>query len=138
MQETILYQTQLIQIGVFVVNPQEPDFNATGYVNTPLVVFPKNSIWIQHAGSTAFVADATLVNFYNKDTTYQRFAINQSGDYCHWFKVCDAVLAEVMGEDDFVFSRENMPCSPSVFLQHLEIQIYRVDLVFLCCQYFWH
>ncbi len=121
MSESILYQTDLIEIGVFAVDPDEPYFIETGFVESPIIVFPKNSIWIQHSGSDPFVADPTLVNFYNQGQTYQRFAINNTGDYCHWFRITDALLSEVVANDQRHFNRENMPCPAAVFLQHLQI-----------------
>ncbi|WP_223787492.1 helix-turn-helix domain-containing protein [Marinicella meishanensis] len=121
MQEQVLYQSELIEIGVFSVQPDDPTFTEPGHVDAPIIVFPKHSIWIQHEGSEPFVADPTLVNFYNRDQTYHRFLIDQQGDHCHWFKVKDAVLAEMLGRDDGGFKLENMPCPPAVFLQHLQL-----------------
>ena len=121
MKETVLYQSSLVEIGVFSVVPNEPHFIQTGYVQDPIIVFPKNSIWIQHEGSEPFVADTTLVNFYNSGQQYRRFAIHPAGDYCHWFRINDALLSEVLSKEQLHFSRENMPCPASVFLQHLQL-----------------
>ncbi|MGJ8663723.1 MAG: helix-turn-helix transcriptional regulator [Marinicella sp.] len=121
MNESILYQTDLIEVGVFSVNPHEPSFLETGFVSSPIIVFPKNSIWIQHDGSTPFVADPTLVNFYNQGQTYRRFAINQAGDYCHWFRISDDLLSQVVAKERRHFKLENMHCPASVFLQHLQV-----------------
>jgi AraC family transcriptional regulator len=121
MSETILYVTDLIEIGVFTICPDEPHFWQQGIVDSPIIVFPKNSIWIQHEGSSPFVADATLVNFYNKGQAYHRFAINQTGDFCHWFRISESLLAEVTVKDQQHFSQENMPCPAAVFLTHLKI-----------------
>ncbi|MCB1582732.1 MAG: helix-turn-helix transcriptional regulator [Xanthomonadales bacterium] len=121
MSEVILYQTEMIEIGVFTVSPDEPSFMQQGYVDSPIIVFPKNSIWIQHEGSSPFVADATLVNFYNQGQSYQRFAINQSGDFCHWFRIEESLLSEVVAKDQQHFSRENMTCPVMVFLTHLKV-----------------
>ncbi len=121
MSETILYTSDLIEIGVFTIRPDEPGFLQLGFVDSPIIVFPKNSIWIQHEGSSPFVADPTLVNFYNQGQTYQRFAINQTGDFCHWFSMENSLLAEVVAKEQQHFSRENMPCPASVFLDHLRI-----------------
>ncbi|GJM06034.1 MAG: hypothetical protein DHS20C09_20300 [marine bacterium B5-7] len=121
MKESILFQTELIEIGVFAVNPHEPSFLETGFVSSPIIVFPKNSIWIQHDGSEPFVADPTLVNFYNKGQSYRRFAINQAGDYCHWFRISDELLSAVVAKDKRHFKLENMHCPATVFLQHLQI-----------------
>ncbi|TDR22810.1 helix-turn-helix transcriptional regulator [Marinicella litoralis] len=121
MSETLLFKTDLIEVGVFVVNPQDPCFFEAGFVESPIIVFPKNSIWIQHDGSDPFVADPTLVNFYNKGQTYKRYAIHQSGDYCHWFKISDELLSEAVASERHHFNAQNMPCPAPIFLQHLVI-----------------
>ena len=121
MQQVILYQTDTIEIGLFAVNPHEPSFFETGYVESPIIVFPKNSIWIQHTGSEPFVADPTLVNFYNKGQSYHRAVINQNGDYCHWFKISEQLLSEVVCKDQRHFSAENMLCPAAVFLLHVQV-----------------
>lgn len=121
MQETVLYHSELVEIGVFTIDPGEACFLETGFVSDPIIVFPKRSIWIQHLGSDPFVADPSLVNFYNGGQAYQRFAIHPKGDYCHWFRIHADVLSEVVAKEHSHFSRENMPCPNQVFLQHLEI-----------------
>lgn len=121
MKQAILYQTDVIEIGVFAVNPDEPSFFETGYVESPIIVFPKNSIWIQHSASAPFVADPTLVNFYNKGQSYSRYVINQCGDYCHWFRLSEPLLSEMVRNDQRHFSHENMLCSAGVFLLHLQV-----------------
>ncbi len=121
MQESVLYHSELVEVGVFTIDPDEPCFIESGFVAAPIIVFPKNSIWIQHVGSDPFVADPSLVNFYNGGQAYHRFAIHPAGDYCHWFRINDALLSEVVAKEHRHFSRENMLCPNQVFLQHLEI-----------------
>ncbi len=108
-------------MGVFAVNPQEPRFLDTGLIESPLIVFPKHSIWIHHPGSAPFVADPTVVNFYNQGQTYTRHAINQLGDYCHWFRPSVELLSEMVGKEQVHFSQQNMLCPATVFLQHLMV-----------------
>lgn len=121
MQEITLYKTNLLEIGFFKISPQETCFSDEGFVDSPIIVFPKNSIWIQYAGSTPFVADPTIVNFYNKGQTYRRFKIDQSGDYCHWFKISDEILSEIVCKEKQHFLYENITCPAKVFLEHLKV-----------------
>ncbi len=116
-----MYQSESVEVGLFVLSPSESRFVEMGFVKDPIIVFPKNSIWIQHAGSQPFVADTTVVNFYNQGQNYHRFAINPNGDYCHWFRIADDLLAEVVNREQHHFDRENMPCSPAIFYRHLGI-----------------
>jgi len=121
MREQILYQSELVEIGRFVINPQDADFTATGWISAPIMVFPKQSIWIQHDGDQPFVADTTVVNLYNRDQTYRRFAIHPAGDHCHWFRLADGCLSEMFGSPDRPFGQANRLCSSKVFLAHLHI-----------------
>ncbi len=121
MKETILYQTDLIEIGLFTVRPEEPEFKAIGHVNSPIMVFPKNSIWIQYEGADSFVADSTLVNLYNQGQYYHRQVIDPQGDYCHWISISDELLSVLSPNKQFCFSVQNMSCPLPVFIQHLVI-----------------
>jgi AraC-like DNA-binding protein len=121
MAEHILYRSQLVEVGRFELHPDEPRFNETGHVAAPIVVFPGNSIWIQHAGSQAFVADTTVVNFYNQGQVYHRQAIDPQGDHCHWFRLADASLAELVNREQQHFTREYSLCPVPVYLAQLQV-----------------
>ncbi len=121
MLECTLFKTVNIEIGVFQISPEDPGFSQAGFVDAPIIVFPKKSIWIQHDGFEPFVADPTIVNYYNQGQVYNRFAINHSGDYCHWFRISDPLLSEVVAREQVHFSVQNRHCPSHVFLQHLEL-----------------
>ena len=121
MQDLALFQTELIEISVFSIDPIEPQFTEAGFVKSPIIVFPKKSIWIEHEGGDRFVADPTLVNFYNQGQSYQRYEINPSGDLCHCFRINDDLLSQVTSQEVPHFNVPNVRCSASVFTQHMQL-----------------
>ena len=121
MREQILYQSELVEIGRFVINPRDPDFTANGFVSAPIIVFPKHSIWIQHDGTQPFVADTSVVNLYNAGQIYQRFAIHPAGDHCHWFRLADELLTDMFESRHQPFKEASRLCPTEVFLSHLHI-----------------
>lgn len=122
--EKVLLQDDLMSIGSFELGQDESAFTQQGYVATPIFVFPKNSIWIQHEGSLPFVADTSIVNFYNQSQCYRRFGIDPAGDYCHWFAPSLALienLVEPAQSAEAPFRYQNLSCSKQAFLLHLRI-----------------
>lgn len=79
----ILYESELIRIGVFTLSTHDKSFNQPGFIKNPHMVFPKNSIWIKHENKPAFIADTFLVNLYNEEQCYERACIHPDGDFCH-------------------------------------------------------
>lgn len=122
--DKLLLDDSMVRIGSFSVSQDDAYFNQQGHVTQPLVVFPKNSIWIQHEGKQPFVADTSLVNFYNRDQHYNRFAIDPQGDHCHWFAPSNAMLDSLIEDEtklDTPFTFENVACPEQAFLLHLFI-----------------
>jgi AraC-like DNA-binding protein len=73
-------------------------------------VFPRTGVWIEHPGRRPFIADPTVVTFYNRDEPYRRRALSADGDRCDWYAFDPAVLAEVLGRmDPTVADRPHRP-----------------------------
>ncbi len=119
MHEKSLFKSDLVEVGEFTISPQDAMFSEQGCVDAPIIVFPKTCIWIQHEGSEPFVSDPTLVNFYNQGQVYQRFAISQVGDICHWFRIDDQLMVELSRKERDHFEVENTLCPANVFLSQL-------------------
>ncbi len=122
--EKVLLQDDLMSIGSFELSQDNSAFNQQGYVATPIFVFPKNSIWIQHEGKQSFVADTSIVNFYNQSQYYRRFGIDPAGDYCHWFAPSFDLIDNLMEptqSPESPFNYQNLGCSKHAFLLHLRI-----------------
>jgi AraC-like DNA-binding protein len=119
MREQILYHSELVEIGRFVINSEDADFSDCGFVSASIIVFRKYSIWIQHEGAQPFVADTGVVNLYNAGQVHQRFAIHPARDHCHWFRLSDELLQEVLGDCHQPFEQPSRLCAPELFLAHL-------------------
>lgn len=121
MNENILFKSELVEVGAFTISPNDPLFDRHGYVDHPIIVFPKTSIWIQHEGSLPFVSDPTLINFYNKGQVYKRFAISEVGDICHWFQLNEESLSEFFARDSAHFSCQNTHCPADLFMLQMQL-----------------
>jgi len=87
-----------IRIGRFRCRPQNPIFGDTGPTRGHLMVFPRETVTITHAGGRPIVADPTCVMFYNRGQEYRRAAITPAGDRCEWFAFpAEAVEAAMRG-----------------------------------------
>jgi AraC-like DNA-binding protein len=115
--DTVLFQSNLIKVGNFVINPDDPEFHRKSLIENPLIVFPKNTILIQHQHKNPFVADTTLINLYNKQQEYQRFSMNGKGDDCYWIELSNDFLQQVKTPNNKnVFCAQNINCDSLTFL----------------------
>lgn len=108
-EHACLFQSPVIRIGRFELAPSLDRFHQHGFVEEPLVVFPRNPIWIEHQGKEAFVADNSRVNFYNSDQVYRRSLIDPAGDLCYTFQLRRDLLEEICFEAGFKHGRFEFP-----------------------------
>jgi AraC family transcriptional regulator len=96
----IVFDGDVVKIGRWRLPAQHPHFRDSGPTRHYLVVFPRTSAWIQHAGERAFVADPTVVTLYNRGQEYTRGAIAGSGDWCDYYAIEPAVLRDIVSPYD--------------------------------------
>src|SRR5262245_52611976 len=94
--DTILLSSRVVTIGTFTVLPSDPCFETAGAITQPVFVFPRTPVWIEHEGRSAFVADRTVVTYYNSEQPYRRRKLGPEGDRCDWFRVDPSVLREMV------------------------------------------
>jgi len=124
MTSKVLFSSSLLSIGRFIIHADDEGFSKRDSINRPLFVFPRNGIWIRHEGKPAFMADTSIVNFYNEDQAYHRSAIDPAGDYCHWFSLTKEVIFETIGYEKSppdLFEFQFLPCPRNAFIKHLSI-----------------
>lgn len=95
-----LLTTPLVTVGRWRCPTGSALFADSGPARAHLFVFPRTSVWIAHEGGRRFVADATVVTFYNAGQRYRRAALSPAGDRGEWFAVAPQVLAEVLAAHD--------------------------------------
>jgi AraC-like DNA-binding protein len=116
--EELLFDTPSVGIGTFRCRADHPLFRDSGPSSTYCFVFPRTSVWIQHAGGRAFLADPRIVTFYNQGQVYSRRKLSPEGDRGEWFAVAPDIASEILaastspaaGTADAVFP---FACGPS-------------------------
>jgi AraC family transcriptional regulator len=92
----IVFAGDVVKIGRWRLPASHPHFVDSGPTRHYLFVFPRTSTWIQHAGGRAFVADASLVTYYNAGQEYTRRPIARAGDWCDYYAVEPEALRQVL------------------------------------------
>lgn len=80
-----IFKGPLFRIGQFRRGPKHPNFNGPHRIGGTLLVFPRTSVTITHAGQKPVVADQNTVMFYNDGQLYSRGQLSEEGDLCEWF-----------------------------------------------------
>lgn len=94
--DTIIFATPTLRIGTFRCRPWEPWFEDSGPISGHLIVFPRTSVCITHAGSRPIVTDPNLVMLYNDRQEYRRGKISERGDLCEWFEFAPEIVQEAV------------------------------------------
>jgi AraC-like DNA-binding protein len=95
-----LYAGQDLHVGEFRARPSRRPFEDTGPIRGFLVVFPRTSVVIRHAGADPVVADPTRAMLYNRGQEYTRRALGPRGDECEYFSYRPEVIAEALSPFD--------------------------------------
>ena len=129
--DRVRFVSSVVTIGAFRVMPCDPHFETAGRITAPVFVFPRTAVWIQHEGQQAFVADPSIVTYYNRGQPYRRKKLGPEGDFCDWFRVAPGILQEMvrwhdprwvdMGRGPFPFSHGRSDAR-SYFLQRCVIR----------------
>jgi AraC family transcriptional regulator len=108
--DVVVFESRLVRIGRWRCPADHPQFLDSGPSSEALFVFPRESVWIEHAGRDPFVADANTVTYYNKGQRYQRRRLSVRGDQCEWFAVAPAAIAETLSAfEPAAIDRPNQP-----------------------------
>lgn len=108
--ERLLYRSQLVCIGSFRCRPDDHGFGGGTPCTSWCFVFPRTSVWIQHEGRSRFVADPSIVTFYNRDDRYRRSRISVDGDRADWFAVAPSLaLDAAASRDPAIVERPDRP-----------------------------
>jgi AraC-like DNA-binding protein len=109
----LIHQGTFFSIGQFRRGPKHAKFGGMHQIGGTLVVFPRTSVTITHAGQEAVVADPNTVMFYNDGQVYSRCKLSDKGDLCEWFGYDASLVAEaVRSFDSYV---DDHPCQPFQF-----------------------
>lgn len=99
-QERIVFSSDLVCIGAFRCEADDPFFPHCGPPSVHTFVFPRTSVRIRHEGSRAFTATPNTVTFYNRGQMYSRAKVSAEGDKCDWYTVAPSALRAIAAEVD--------------------------------------
>jgi AraC-like DNA-binding protein len=94
--DVTVFASPLVQIGRWRCPADNPIFLDSGPASNTLFAFPREGVWIEHAGGQRFVADPNTVTYYNKGQVYTRHRLSRRGDHCEWFAVAPEVVADTL------------------------------------------
>ena len=120
-----VFHSPLVRVGRWRCPAEHPIFTDSGPTSDAFFVFPRESVWIQHAGDAPFVADANTVTYYNKGQIYTRHRLGVRGDQCDWFAVAPEAIAETLSahepeaidRPDVPFPFTHGPSDPESYLR---------------------
>jgi AraC family transcriptional regulator len=96
----IVYEGKLLLVGVFRCSTNDPEFKDSGPIRSHLIVFPRTSVAITHAGEEPIIANPNVVMFYNQNQEYCRKAISERGDRCEWYGFHPQILLDALSTYD--------------------------------------
>ena len=122
--DQIIFQSSLVEVGIFRCRPWYPHFDTAGVINHHLIVFPRTSVRITQAGYEPLITDPNVVVFYNQGQDYRREKISERGDICEWFAFDDALVIQALSVYDprvedhpqSPFRMSYGPSDPSIYL----------------------
>ncbi len=110
LDDRVVYQGRRVWIGRFRCPRGDRRFGPWSEIDGHSVVFPRTSVYIEHEGSDALVADPNHVMFYNRGQVYRRTPISERGDMCEWFAVdTDTLVEAIRSYDPYVQDRHEAP-----------------------------
>jgi AraC-like DNA-binding protein len=95
-----LFATPLVTVGRWRCPADCAVFTDSGPARAHLFFFPRTSVWVEHEGGRRFVADPTVVTFYNAGQRYRRYPLSPDGDRGEWFAVDRRVAEEILAAWD--------------------------------------
>ncbi|MFN8654629.1 MAG: AraC family transcriptional regulator [Gemmatimonadales bacterium] len=88
------------RIGTFRCPVEHPAFRTAGPIEGYTLVFPRSSVWIQHDGRPAFVADPGVVAIYNRSQPYTRRPLAPEGDRSDWISLSRELATSIVSAID--------------------------------------
>jgi len=91
-----IYCGKSIIIGQFRRGPKHRKFGGPHQTSGTLIVFPRTSVTITHAGGKPVIADPNTVMFYNEGQEYFRTQLSVDGDLCESFGIDRRLVADAI------------------------------------------
>ena len=98
--DEVVFRSSSVWIGRFRCAPEHALFADSGPASAHLVVFPRTSVRIRHAGRAEFLSSRNVVTFYNPGDEYRRRPVCPEGDDCDWFAISPVLARSVASRED--------------------------------------
>ena len=95
-----IYDGAYFSVGQYRRGPKHLNFGGPHQIDGTLIVFPRTSVTITHAGKEPVVADPNIVMFYNNRQIYSRHKLSDKGDLCEWFGFNSELVADAIRSFD--------------------------------------
>jgi AraC family transcriptional regulator len=92
--EKLLFESDTLAVGTHRLPATHPEFESYGPTSAFLIVFPRNSTAIEHAGGERFLSSPAVAPLYNRGQEYRRRRISEEGDFCDWVAINPNLLRE--------------------------------------------
>ena len=110
LDDRVVYQGPSVWIGRFRCPRGDRRFGPWAEIDGHCLVFPRTSVYIEHEGHDALVADPNHVMLYNRGQVYRRTPISDRGDFCEWYAIKPHVLVDAIRPfDASVVDRPDAP-----------------------------
>lgn len=121
--ERLLFRSDVACVGQCRFGPDSPQFSDSERPACAVVAFYRSTLWIQHEGREAVVADPSVATFHNAGESFVRRRISNRGDHCDWFALAPDVTRAIVAEydpraqeRDVAFTIARLPVSAEVFV----------------------
>lgn len=96
--ERIVFSSSLVCAGLFRCSPDDENFPGGRPCSAHSIVFPRESVWIQHEGGRRFVGDPSVATLYNRGEHYRRWSIGGRPDRSDWLAFPETLLRDAVRE----------------------------------------
>jgi AraC family transcriptional regulator len=98
--ETLLFASETLAIGTHRLAASDPRFESYGPASAFLIVFPRNSTFLEYAGGDRFIGSPAVAPLYNRGQEYRRRKLSEEGDFCDWLAIAPGTLRELVASSD--------------------------------------
>jgi AraC-like DNA-binding protein len=111
--ERVVFQTDIVKVGVLRCPTEHRTFKDPGPTQNFVLVFPRTPVLIHRGDGIKFVADPSVVSFWNARQPYLREALGSEGAVSDWFAIQHDVVVDAVRSFDT--SVERTPDKPFRF-----------------------
>lgn len=98
--ERIIFETPAVRVGMLRCPVQHPNFKEPGPTQNYVLVFTRSCVSVRRSDGVKFVADPTVVAFWNRNQEYERQALSPEGAIADWFAIDHEIVFDAVRSID--------------------------------------